>query len=178
MSDDDVTVEPEDDGAEEKADAKLKKLRDELKETQKERDDYLAGWQRAKADYVNLSRRIREDDQAQTRNGAAKIARGVIAVMDSLEAARKNSTVDEKTLSALALIERQLEEVLKGFGVVVFTPEQGAMFDPLVHEPIQTVATEEENEDNTISETLQSGYAIDGVPIRPARVKVRHYNPS
>ena len=35
---------------------KLKKLRAELKATQKEKTEYLSGWQRSKADYLNLKR--------------------------------------------------------------------------------------------------------------------------
>lgn len=36
-----------------------KKLREELKVLRKEKEEYLTGWQRAKADYVNLQKRIR-----------------------------------------------------------------------------------------------------------------------
>lgn len=177
MSDsDDVIVEPEEDGAEEKADAKLKKLRDELKEAKKERDEYLAGWQRSKADYLNLSRRIREEDEAQTRHAAARVARSVIAILDSIEAA-KLGTISNEEMKTLGPIEQQLCEALRELGVVPLTPKKGEVFDPNRHEPIQTVATENENEDNTISETLQSGYTMHGFTIRPARVAVNHYQP-
>ncbi len=172
MSDDDVVLEPEDDGAEESTAHKVKKLREELKKAQHERDDYLAGWQRSKADYVNLSRRVREADEGTVRAQAAKLARGIIAVLDSLEAGKKKGGSAE----VLAPIERQIEDVLKtDFMITRFTPHAGDAFDPLLHEPIQTVASSTKEDDNTISETLQSGYAIDGSTIRPARVVVRHY---
>lgn len=180
MSDvDDVIIEPENDGAEEKADTKVKKVRNELKRIQAERDEYLAGWQRSKADYVNLSRRMREQEAASSRQGVAKLARSVIAVFDSLEAAKKVAESDgtSSVVQGLIQVEKQMESALLELGVARVTPEVGASFDPLKHEPIQTVACTEENLDNTVSEVFQSGFEIDGVVIRPARVAVCHYQP-
>ena len=47
--------------AEEAAAEVIKKLREKLKTTQKERDEYLAGWQRAKADLINSRQRDEAD---------------------------------------------------------------------------------------------------------------------
>lgn len=175
---DDIVVESEDDGAEEKADAKLKRLRQELKKAHHERDEYLAGWQRSKADYINLSRRVREEDRAQERLGAARIARGVIAALDSIEAAKNAPNHNAAAIEALEPIGRQLQDALCELDVTRFTPVPGDRLDPARHEPIQTVATDDENEDNTVSETLQSGYAVGDTVIRPARVAVNHYQPN
>ena len=176
---DDVIIEPDNDGAEEKADTKVKKLRDELKRVQTERDEYLAGWQRSKADYVNLSRRMREQEATSSRQGVAKLARSVIAVFDSLEAAKKVAESDgtPSVVQGLTQVEKQMESALLELGVVRVTPEIGSLFDPLKHEPIQTVACVDESLDNTVSEVFQSGFEIDGVVIRPARVSVCHYQP-
>ena len=35
-----------------------KKLREDIKKLQKEKEEYLTGWQRAKADYVNLQKEL------------------------------------------------------------------------------------------------------------------------
>ncbi|MFM2331043.1 MAG: hypothetical protein RLZZ26_550, partial [Candidatus Parcubacteria bacterium] len=51
--DDDVKIEAEDPEADEQAEARVKKLRAELESTRKESREYMDGWQRAKADYVN-----------------------------------------------------------------------------------------------------------------------------
>ena len=40
--------------------SKTAQLKEQLKECQKMRDEYLAGWQRAKADYENLEKNIRD----------------------------------------------------------------------------------------------------------------------
>ena len=55
--DEEVNFEPEEElgdiGA---AQAKIRKLKDELEKVKKERQEYLDGWQRAKADAVNSKR--------------------------------------------------------------------------------------------------------------------------
>lgn len=174
---DDVVVEPENDGMEEKAEGKLKKLRDELKEVKKERDEHLAGWQRSKADYVNLSRRMREQEDTQTKLIVAKVARGNIAVFDSVEAAYKSALAssDKAVAEGISQVIKQLEQLLKELGIVRFTPKKGDEFNPNKHEPVAAVACESEKEDNTVSETLQSGYEMGDMVVRPARVAVLHY---
>lgn len=173
---DDVVLEPENDGAEEKADSKLKKLREALKKAKAEAAENLAGWQRSKADYVNLSRRIREDAEREARQELVKLARSIISVFDSLEAAEKAAKEAEKPVrDGIQQVVRQLENALKEFGVARFTPLIGDAFDPIRHEPMQTVATDSEKEDNTVSEIFQSGFELDGTVIRPARVAVNHY---
>lgn len=177
---DDVVLEPEHDGAIEAADLKFKKLRDELKRSKAEAAENLAGWQRSKADYVNLSRRMREQEAREARNGLLKMALSVITVFDSLEAAEK-SAQENKEKAGEALVEgigqvtKQLTAVLKEHGIERFTPKAGDPFDPVLHESVQTVATSDEKEDNTVSETFQSGYAAREQVIRPARVSVRKF---
>jgi len=48
---------------------KLKKLREELKLCHKEKSEYLAGWQRAKADFINARK-----DEEKARAEFAKFA--------------------------------------------------------------------------------------------------------
>lgn len=186
---DDVTIEPENDGAQDTAEEKLKKLRTELREAKAEAAEYLAGWQRSKADYINLSRRVREEAERGMKNGAARMAESLIAVFDSLEAAEKSlpaaaaaqagaDTSGGAVASGIAQVISQLEAALREHDVARFTPTAGDLFDPERHEVVHTVATDSEKEDNTVSETLQSGYEIGGMLIRPARVAVKHYQTS
>jgi len=149
-----------------------------LKQAKAEAAENLAGWQRSKADYVNLSRRARDESALQARNGVARVARSVIAVFDSLEAALKGAKAEgsSETLTAgLEQVARQLESALSEHGVKRFAAQKGDALDLERHEPIHTVATEREVEDNTILETLQSGYEVDGVTVRPARVSVKKH---
>lgn len=171
MKDDDIVIEEEgESGA--KPEQKLKKLRDELAAAKKERDENLAGWQRAKADYVNLERRMRELREAVETATTERVALGIVQALDSLEAAMKSYAGSPETLSGLSAVMRQAEEALKECGITRYLPKEGDAFDPHLHEPVQTLATEVEKDDNTISEALQSGYRTAERTIRPARVVV------
>lgn len=150
----------------------------ELENMKRERDEYLAGWQRAKADYTNLSRRMKEDAEAQSRAGVVKFAQSIIPVFDSLEAAIKNALAGGNATLADGMLQvlRQFEAALSSHRVVRIAPLPGAVFEPTLHEPVEAVATTRETEDNTISEVLQSGFELDGFVLRPARVRVYHYH--
>ena len=178
MSDEhnDVYIEPEGEDGVGTTDQKLKKLRDEMKVVKKERDDYLSGWQRSKADYVNLSKRTREGSAELARNAIVGVASGIVGVFDSLEAAIKSAeNAPEDVKKGIEQVATQLESTLKEQGILRFTAKIGNQFDPEKHEPVQTVATEDKNDDNTISESLQSGYEVGDYVIRPARVSVKKF---
>jgi len=54
---DDIVLEPEDgEGNTKNPEQKLKELREKIKETAKQRDEYLDSLQRMKADYIKRSR--------------------------------------------------------------------------------------------------------------------------
>jgi molecular chaperone GrpE len=170
MSDqNDVVIEEStEDGDEGTAEQKLKKLRDEMKEAKKTASENLAGWQRAKADYINLERRMRSMGDELSKGAARNVALGFIPVLDSLEAAVAGNP-------GLGAILKQADESLKVHGITRYVPRPGEGFDPARHESVQVLATETKEEDNTVSETFQSGYVLEEVTIRPARVSVRYY---
>ena len=156
MSDDEVVIEPSsDDGDEASFDQKLKKLRDELKAEKAKSAEYLAGWQRAKADYVNLTQRMRGLGEEVSKNTCRDVAQNFIPVADSLEAAAKGNPGLLATL-------KQIDEAFRANEIVRFTPKPGEPFDPARHESVSVLATSTLEEDNTVSECLQSGYEMEG----------------
>jgi molecular chaperone GrpE len=48
---------------------------------------------------------------------------------------------------------------------------EGEMFDPAVHEALMSKPSDEYEED-TVIQTLERGYVLNGKPIRPAKVVV------
>src|SRR3989344_9110998 len=156
--DDDVEIINE--GDDESAKDKLKKLRDELKICKKERDDYLAGWQRAKADFIN-ARRDEEKDRAEfTKFAAEKVLLEILAVADSLEL---SGNADSKP------IYNQLMDILKKEGVEPIEA-LGKKFNPLEHEALDKKEVLDEKEDNMVVEELQKGYMIHNRVLRPSKV--------
>jgi molecular chaperone GrpE len=175
--DDDVVVEPDEEGDAHTSTQKLKKLRAERDQARKEAQEYLTGWQRTKADYVNLSKRARESGSDAANMGILAFARSIVPVFDSLEAAYKNAeTGTESVQKGIEQVILQLEGALKEHGITRFVPERGDEFDPNKHEPMQTLATLEAAKDNRVADVFQSGYAKGDTVIRPARVAVNKFN--
>jgi molecular chaperone GrpE len=172
---DDITMEPSDDeGIEGTAEQKLKVLREKLKIAQTEANEHLAGWQRAKADYVNLQKRMRESADESSRSGLTALAEELLPVYDSLEAALALAPEGELGKGLQATM-RQLEASFKAHDIHKMPVEVGMPFNPHLHEPVGTVATNTESEDNTIDRVLQNGFQIGQLILRPARVVVKHF---
>ncbi len=156
----------EDTAEEEGLGEKLKKVRKELKVCQKERDDYLAGWQRAKADFINARK-----DEEKMRDESFKIMKEHILkefleVGDSLEMAIRAAPTE-----GLERIYGQFLDLLKQHGVTPYE-SSGKKFDPMMHEAIEREETDDESKDEMILEELAKGYKFNGRVLRPARVKV------
>jgi len=77
-------------GAEEVADD-LDALLDDVK---RERDEYLALAQRARADFENFRKRAARDAEEAERRGKAQIAKELLPALDNLERALKSTGVD------------------------------------------------------------------------------------
>ena len=144
---------------------KIKKMREELKLCQKEKAEYLVGWQRAKADFIN-ARRDEEKNRAEfTKFAAEKVLLEILAVADSLEL---SGNADSKP------IYNQLMDILKKEGVEPIEA-LGKKFNPLEHEALDKKEVLDEKEDNMVVEELQKGYMIHNRVLRPSKVKVGHY---
>jgi len=141
---------------------KLKKLREELKICHNEKADYLAGWQRAKADFINARR---DEDKMRgefAKYAAEKVLREMLAVADSLGL---SGNAECKT------VLEQLNNILKREGVAQIE-SIGLIFNPMYHEALGEVETKNKDEDNVILDELQKGYMLYDRVLRPSKVKV------
>src|SRR3989344_9348112 len=69
---------------------KLKKMREDLKACRKEKDDYLAGWQRAKADFINARKDEEKNRETFVKFAQATVLLEFLKIVDSLEMAMKH----------------------------------------------------------------------------------------
>lgn len=153
---------------------KLKRIRDELKTTQKERDDNLAGWQRAKADLVNFRKNVEEDRARNESRVKGAIIKNMLPALDTFETAMQDKSwndVDVVWKEGVTRIRNQLHQTLKAEGLENFG-EVGEVFDPTKHECVSVTSTDEKDKDHTIAQVLQQGYSINGELVRPAKVIV------
>ena len=156
----------------------VKKLREEVKKLQKEKEEYLTGWQRAKADYVNLQK-DEEGKRKELRNFVTMgLMEDLLPALDSFDMAFSNKEawekVDKNWRNGIDHIHNQFTGALESYGISKIN-EVDVIFNHNLHEAIETIATDDEKKDHTVSQITQSGYKIGDKVIRPARVKVYEY---
>ena len=150
-----------------RAGAKADKLKRELEAAKRERQEYLDGWQRAKADYVNALKRFEEDRRAALASGARKAAEAFIPALDSLERAEGHGEVPE----GMQGIVKQLYDAARSLGLERFGTT-GEAFDPALHEALGQDEAASKDEDGTVSNVLEAGWRTQESVIRPAKVRV------
>lgn len=140
----------------------------DLEQLRSERDKYLELLQRTRADFENYQKRIRRDLEQERRFAAAPLAKDLLPVMDNLERALHAATQDSPLKQGVALVYKQLLEVLRRHGV---TPMEcvGQTFDPHLHEAVGHVASQEMPE-GTIAQVVERGYMLHDRLLKPARV--------
>lgn len=163
----DGTSEEELEARESRVDSKLQKVKKELEAVKKEKQEYLDGWQRAKADYVNALKRFDEEKKTIRDEGVTKAIKALLPAYDALERAKAAGEVPE----GFAGIAKQLESAFTGFGLTSMG-EEGETFDPVRHEALGTDPTDDAAKDDTVSSVLEQGYTIGEAVLRPARVRV------
>ena len=157
----------------------IKKLREKIKQLQKEKEEYLTGWQKERAESVNLRKRFDEEKKSFINFANEQVVEDLIPTLDNFDMAMKNKEVWNSLPSVwtqgIEYIYSQLLSKLERYGVTKIQPNIGDTFDPNIHEALETIQTEEEEKDHTIIDVVQSGYKLKEKIIRPAKVKIGEY---
>jgi len=170
MDEEDVKIEAEDTEAEEKAEDKIAKMREELSACRKDKQEYMDGWQRAKADYVNLLKRFETDAKTAELKGIVGAVETLLPAFDALERAKEHGDVPEGFMG----IAKQLESAFASLGLEE-VGKVGEQFNPAYHDALGQDTTETLETDNTITVVLEKGWRIGDDIIRPAKVRVGHF---
>lgn len=155
--------------------ALVKKLRGKIKKLEEKNQEYLTGWQKERADSVNLRKRLEEEKKEFAKYAKEDIATELMSVLDSFEQAFKNKEVWEKVDKnwrvGVEYIHTQLINVLGNHGVSVIDPA-GEKFDPQRDDAIETMLVENEKDNGKIMEVVSIGYKLHDKIIRAPKVKV------
>ncbi len=174
VEDDVVEFEFNDDG-EEDLKKTLKKLRLDLKVAKKEKEEYLTGWQKERADFANYKKS--EDDRKANYSESLRehILTRFLTVADSFNMAFANKEawekVDPNWRTGVEYIYSQLNSIFEEYGIKEVGVE-GESFDHNIHESIEVVPTDKKEQDHKIAKIIQKGYKLGDRVIRPARVNV------
>lgn len=161
---------PQQDQGEEQAMPPLD-LADRLAAAEKDRDEYLAGWQRTKADFMNYKKEETQKLEDIARYGSLDLVRDLIAVLDNFDLALRNFEKDGPVEKGLYLIRTQLEDILKRRGLEKMTVKPGDPFNPAFAEALSEVDSVD-HPPGTVVEEIEPGYRMHDKIIRPARVIV------
>jgi molecular chaperone GrpE len=156
----------------------IKKLRQKIKDLEAKNQEYLIGWQKERAESVNLRKRAEDEKRDFAKFAKEDIATEIIPVLDSFESAFKNKEIWEKVDKnwriGVEYIHTQLVNVLSNHGVSVVNP-LGEKFDPQRDEAIEMVPIENKEDDHKILEVLSVGYKLQDRIIRAPKVRVGEY---
>lgn len=175
----DVKIEPEmeEEAGEIQAEDKIAKMREELSACRKDKQEYMDGWQRAKADYVNALKRFGEDAKASESRGRIKAVETLLPAFDALERAKEHLPAQaggEMPAEGFLAIAKQLETAFATLGLEELG-KVGEEFDPAYHEALGQDKVETAEEDDIITAILEKGWCVGETIIRPAKVRVGHY---
>ena len=151
--------------------SELEKLRDTIKDLQKEKDELFGKLQRVSADYINFQKRAAKQTADTIAYEKEKIIKTLLPALDNFEHTLQNTHSAENTdvlVKGIRIIYDQMLDILKTHGVE-HIKALGEKFDPALHEVIMQKA-EPEKEENIVLEEFQKGYKLNGRVIRPSRV--------
>lgn len=164
--------------AEENATEAIKKLRDRLKKAETEKQEYLTGWQRAKADLINARKRDESDRAEFIKFANERLIEGLIPVLESFELAMANREVWEKADKnwrvGVEYIYSQLKKALSDAGLEEVDPV-GKPFDHNRDEAAEYISVDNESDHHKVVSVIQKGYNLNGRPMRPPKVKVGEF---
>lgn len=148
----------------------LQELSEKLAKCQAERDEYLNGWKRAKADLINYQKDEAKRFEELLKFGNADLIKDVIPVLDNFDLALSVLEREGKAEKGIYMIRTQLEDVLRKRGLEKITVTVGSQFDPNFHEALGEIESSEPA--GTVALIIENGYILNGRVARPARVKI------
>ena len=145
----------------------------ELEKCRKQKDEYLAGWQRARADFLNYKKEEIERLKKVMEYGSEELILKILPILDSIEKAESQIPLDFKDnewVKGVLQVKGQLQDFFRKEGVEEIKTI-GEKFDPNFHEALEKIQVENEKSGKVIKE-IQKGYTLNNKVIRPAKVKI------
>ena len=151
----------------------LEKLRQQIGNLQKEKDELFGKLQRVSADYANFQKRTPKQITDSICYEREKIIKTLLPVLDNFEHTLQNAQSAEDVdvlFKGIQIIYDQMLDILKSHGVEQIKT-LGEKFDPALHQAMMQKC-EPDREENTVLEEFQKGYKLDGRVVRPTKVIV------
>jgi molecular chaperone GrpE len=154
--------------------ADIERLTKERDEGLAQADEYLAGLQRERAEFLNYKRRTEQEGAAAASRSSDSLRLKVVDALDDFDRAieaRPAGLADDAWADGIAAIDRKLRALLEREGVRPMDSTVGQMFDPRLHQALSHVAGSGRPADEIVGE-FQRGYWVADRVLRPALVAV------
>lgn len=142
---------------------------DELKELQLKCEEYLNGWKRERADFVNYKTQETERTSSIIKFANEELIYKLLSVLDNFNLAAKHLE-DQGFL----MIKKQLEDLLEKEGIEEIDV-LGKPFDANLMEAVGEAESADEGstvEAGIVADEVQKGYMLNEKLLRPAKVKI------
>lgn len=139
--------------------------------------EYLAGWQRANADYANLKRETERTQADFAKFASAGVITALLPVIDSFQRAHAAYPADDdaaalvKWAEGIGAVKTQFDGIMARAGVKAID-EPGVAFDPTLHEAMMMEPAKDGVPSGTVIKILEPGYKMHDRVLRPAKVVV------
>lgn len=130
--------------------------------------------QRTRADFENYRKRVDAEKTAAREAGQSSAILKLLPVIDNIERAiayTPEELKDNSWVQSVGGLVKNLEKSLESLNLKRIEATPGTEFNPELHEAIQ-FDEDATGEQEVVAEELQSGYTLNGHPIRHAMVKV------
>ena len=168
----DVQDEDETAQAEGEAEPEPESLEDQLARLQQERDSYLDGLQRSRADLDNYRKRATQERLQAASRGKADLLHALLPILGNMRLALQHADQDADAVrQGVQMIWQQFEGFMRDQGIEPIATV-GEPFDPARHEALSTVPATDDHSPDTIVTEIKAGYLFEGRLLSPAQVVV------
>ena len=156
------------------ADAELDQLKAEVAALIQKNKDLEDKYLRSQAEIQNAQRRYSKERANLVKYESQRLGKDILASVDNLERALQVKADDEASRQLKKGIEMTLEglvRALKDNGIEEIKAD-GEKFDPTLHQAVQSVPAENDDQKGHVVQVLQKGYVYKDRTLRPAMVVV------
>lgn len=158
---------------------KLAKLKAKIKELEAQKAEYMNGWQRERADFVNFKKRAEEEKKEYIKFANESLLEEMLAVLESFDMAFMNkeawNSVPQNWRVGVEYIHSQLVKTLDNNGLKEIVPKEGDKFDPHLHVAEEMQAVTDKTKDGVILDLKKKGYSLNGKILIAPRVIVGEF---
>ncbi|MBI2054106.1 MAG: nucleotide exchange factor GrpE [Candidatus Staskawiczbacteria bacterium] len=159
----------------------IEELQKQVEDCRLRSEEYLAGWKRERADFINYKKDEMEKMGELIKYANEELILKILPILDNFYLAEKHIPEDNEFTEGFLQIKKQLQDFLAKEGIEEiktigekFNPNTMEVVEEVDGDPFSAKDNGERVSANTgtVAEEIQKGYKMDDKIIRPAKVKI------